>query len=90
MIEQPEKRPEQSVEQGTAKYPSYFLHEPLEHHLLYCRGCGLPFGGKGSMPTVRVAGRGRTAVYAHEACRERALTKPVTNEYVVKVGGDKQ
>lgn len=66
----------------TKPYPSYLTHEPVEHHLLYCRGCGLPFG-KGSMPAVRVSGKGRTAVYAHQQCRDHASTKPVTNSYVV-------
>ena len=81
---------QESLATEPKEYPSYLLHEPLEHHLVYCRGCGLPFGGKGSMPAVRVSGKGRTAVYAHARCREKALTKPVTNEYVVEVGGDKK
>ena len=70
----------------TKPYPSYLTHEPWEQHLVYCRGCGQPFAGKGSMPCVRVLGKGRAAIYAHESCREKAISHPVTRNYVFLVG----
>lgn len=68
--------------------PPHRRHPPREYHLVACSGCGSPVGAKGSMPAVRVIGRGRTALYAHstDQCMERARAKPKRNVLVPTVG----